>query len=73
MSGVSSSTPASPEAESMETWPGWRVLAAWVVPKLLVGVVVLRRPVVEARGCASLAPSPPPPACSRMRTSSGHA
>ena len=52
----------------METWPGWRVLAALVVPKLLVGVVVLRRPVVEARGRASLAPSPPPPpACSRVR------
>ena len=68
--GVGRSAPASPEVESMETWPGSRALAPWVVPKLLVGVVVLRRPVVEARGCASLAPSPPPP-CSSIRTSSG--
>ena len=63
------------EVESMETWPGSRVLAPVVVPKLLEGVVVLRRPLVEARGRASLAPRPapsPPPPCSSTRASSGN-
>ncbi len=42
----------------METWPGLVPEAPSVLPRELEPPVVLRRPVVEDKGCAELVDSP---------------
>ena len=58
------SVPASLVVLSMDTWPG-RVPALPVVvaPRLLEPPVVLRRPVVDDRGCAEFVVSPCAASC----------